>query len=76
MSHFYVLIWLEMTGELSDSVTLSFYHLSFSLSHLSHLSLPLLFETCESDEVEDKKRPCFTVSGWMKEEREKDRDVS
>lgn len=65
-----------MTGELSDSVTSSFYHLSFSLSHLSHLSLPLLFETCESDEVEDKKRPCFTVSGWMKKERERKIETS
>lgn len=73
MSFFYVLKQLEMTGELSDSVSLCFYHLSFSLSHLSHLSLPLLFETCESDEVEDKKRPCFTVSGWMKKERERER---
>ncbi len=73
MSHVYALIWLEMTGELSDLwLSLS---LSLSLSHLSHLSLPLLFETCESDEVEDKNRPCFTVSGWMKEEREKDRGV-
>lgn len=56
-----------------DSGFLSLVFLS--LSHLSHLSLPLLFETCESDEVEDKKRPCFTVSGWMKGEREKDTSV-
>lgn len=29
----------------------------------------LLFETCESDEVEDKKTPCFTESGWVEGER-------
>lgn len=53
---------------LSDFVFLSLFFLSHSLSHLSHLSVPLLFETCESDEVKDKKRPCFTVSGLMKGE--------